>query len=258
MSRREQIGTATTWLANRLNPITSDPAAPLSTAAFLDAFGPSLMPRASFHQGIAAGLSVLAGDAVGLAVDAAARRIAPRTAPFAWRMGARAGIAAAGTAVAMIPESDDESTALASVRSAGRVARAGAIGGMLYETGNELWDRFPAKSPVRPALMGLGGFGLALFESGRMLDVRKGLIKRWTDDDKPAALPASFCDRLGGLSLAGRGIGKGFVASRGSLIRFFGEDPAHAVVGRAVNAGIWAAGRSRSLLWRGVVHLPIE
>jgi uncharacterized membrane protein len=250
MNRGAQIGVAATWLANRLNPITSDPAAPLSTAAFLDAFGPSLMPRASFHQGIAAGLSVLAADAVGLAVDAVARRIAPRTAPFAWRMGARAGIAAAGTAISMIPESDDESTALASMRSVGRVARAGAIGGILYETGNELRDHFPAKSPVRPVLMGLGGFGLALVESGRLLDVRKGMIKRWTDDDKPAAIPASFAIAWG-VAAAGRGLGKGFVASRGSLIRFFGEDPAHAVIGRTVNAGIWAAGAAG--LYFGVV-----
>jgi uncharacterized membrane protein len=250
MSRRAQIGAATKRVADYLNPITSEPAAPLTTAAFLDAFGPSLMPRASFHQGIAAGLSVLAGRVVGTAADALARRIAPGTSPLAWRLGARAGIAAVGSAVAMIPEHDDESTAVASLRSAGRLARAGAIGGMFYEAGNELRERYPAKGPLRPTLVGLGGFGLALVESGRMLDVRKGLIKRWTDDDKPAALPASFA--IGwGVSAAGRGIGKGFLASRSSLVRFFGEDAAHAAIGRTVNVGIWAAGAAG--LYFGVV-----
>jgi uncharacterized membrane protein len=250
MSRRAQIGAATKRVADYLNPITSEPAAPLTTAAFLNAFGPSLMPRASFHQGIAAGLSVLAGRVVGTAADALARRIAPGTSPLAWRLGARAGIAAVGSAVAMIPEHDDESTAVASLRSAGRLARAGAIGGMFYEAGNELRERYPAKGPLRPTLVGLGGFGLALVESGRMLDVRKGLIKRWTDDDKPAALPASFA--IGwGVSAAGRGIGKGFLASRSSLVRFFGEDAAHAAIGRTVNVGIWAAGAAG--LYFGVV-----
>jgi uncharacterized membrane protein len=250
MSRKAQIGAATKRVADYLNPITSEPAAPLATAAFLNAFGPSLMPRASFHQGIAAGLSVLAGRAVGTAADALARRIAPGASPLAWRLGARAGIAAVGSAVAMIPEHDDESTAVASLRSAGRLARAGAIGGMFYEAGNELRERYPAKGPLRPTLVGLGGFGLALFESGRMLDVRKGLIKRWTDDDKPAALPASFAVGWG-ISAAGRGIGKGFLVSRSSLVRFFGEDATHAAIGRTVNVGIWAVGAAG--LYFGVV-----
>ena len=250
MSRWEQFGAISKRLADYVNPITSEPAAPLVTVAYLDAFGPSLMPRASFHQGIAAGLAAAAGRVVGTAADRMARRIAPGTSPFVWRMGARGVVAAAGSALAMIPETEDESTAMASLRSAGRLARAGAIGGMLYEGGNELRERFPAKGPLRPTLVGVGAFGVALLESGRLLDVRKGVIKRWTEDDKPAALPASFAIAWG-VSLASRLLGRGYVASRGSLIRFFGSDPSHASIGRIVNAGLWAAGGAG--LYFGVV-----
>jgi uncharacterized membrane protein len=60
----------TVEVAERLNPITSGPSAPLAMDAVMDAFGPSLMPRSSVHQGIAAGLAVLAARLVGISVDA--------------------------------------------------------------------------------------------------------------------------------------------------------------------------------------------
>ena len=52
------------WAAERFNPITNSQSAPLKTQALFDSFGPSLMPRASLHQGMAAGLSILAADLV--------------------------------------------------------------------------------------------------------------------------------------------------------------------------------------------------
>ena len=39
-------------VADRLNPITNSPAAPLKTRALFASFGPSLMPRAAMRQGI--------------------------------------------------------------------------------------------------------------------------------------------------------------------------------------------------------------
>jgi hypothetical protein len=77
--RYQTAGQVTVRTIDRLNPITGGPAAPLETRAMFAAFGPSLMPRASLHQGLAAGLSVLAGELVSRAVDAGIRRFIPGT-----------------------------------------------------------------------------------------------------------------------------------------------------------------------------------
>ena len=39
-------------IVRRLNPITGSPSSPIETAALLDSFGYSLMPRTSVHQGM--------------------------------------------------------------------------------------------------------------------------------------------------------------------------------------------------------------
>ena len=80
-------------LANRINPVTGGPAAPLQTTAALDSFGPSLMPRSSLHQGIAGGLAFLSARAIGHGIALVARKVAPDGSPLAWRIGARAAIA---------------------------------------------------------------------------------------------------------------------------------------------------------------------
>ena len=46
-----------------LNPVAGTPASALESTALLDSLGPSLMPRTSVLQGVAAGLSVLAARA---------------------------------------------------------------------------------------------------------------------------------------------------------------------------------------------------
>ncbi len=72
------------------------------------------MPRAALHQGVAAGLSLLAAKAVGRGVDAAIRRVVPGSSPLALRLGARAVVAGAGMALGRQSETEDESTARAS------------------------------------------------------------------------------------------------------------------------------------------------
>jgi uncharacterized membrane protein len=91
-------------VANRINPVTSGPAAPLQTAAALDSFGPSLMPRSSLHQGVAGGLAVLSARAIGNGIDLMARKVAPASSPLAWRIGARAAIAAGGAMLSRMAE----------------------------------------------------------------------------------------------------------------------------------------------------------
>lgn len=235
------IGTVGLRLAERFNPIVSDPSAPLKTAAIFNAFGPSLMPRASMHQGMAAGLSVLAAEMVGKGIDAGIRRLVPSASPFPVRIIARAAVATAGYAASRIPETDDESTVVASARSAARLAMVGAIGGIAYEAGTELRSRFPASGPIRPILVGLGGFAGAMAYSGKLLGTREGLIQRWSDEDKPASLPIAIGIGFG-VASAGRGVARAFISSRRGMADFFGTDALHAQIGRTLNLAVWAAG----------------
>ena len=229
------------WAVNRFNPVTSSPSAPLKTRALLASFGPSLMPRAAMHQGMAAGLSVLAADVVVSAVDASIRRVAPNTAPLAVRLGARAVVSAVGLAVGRIPEAEDEPTLKASIRSVGRLAAAGAVGGMIYQTSIAAKERFPAKSPMRSIIVGAAGIGTVLVYSGDLLKYRESVIEPWTKGDRPATLGASIGIGLG-VATVGRGIGHGYLTSRRGMSEFFGPDPTTALVGRTINSAIWAAG----------------
>ena len=235
-------------LANRLNPVTSGPAAPLVTGAALDSFGPSLMPRSSLHQGIAGGLAVLAARGVGTAVDVVAKKVAPDTSPLAWRIGARAVLAGTGAALGRLAETEDESTGKASIRSAGRLLNVAAVGGIIHEAAIDLSEKID--TPVVPIATGLGGFGYAMSRWSKELETREGVVTKWREDDKPANLFASI-----GIAVAvangGRWLGRGFVSSRSSMIGYMGPGVGHSVIGRSLNLALWGAGAV--VLYRGLV-----
>lgn len=228
-----------TKVADRLNPVTSGPAAPLKASALLDSYGPSLMPRSSLHQGLAAGLALLAAESVGLGVDFLARRIAPNTAPLAWRVGARAVLAAGGAAVARIDESEEEPTSKAALRTAGRLVTVASVGGIIHEAGTDVQSKI--ELPVVPIATGLGAFALVANRLSKDLATRRAVIKRWTEDDKPATLLQSL--GIGSLvSGLGRFMGRGYASSRDSISEYMGDTAGHAAIGRLLNAGIWTAG----------------
>jgi uncharacterized membrane protein len=235
-------------VANRLNPVTSGPAAPLQTAAALDSFGPSLMPRSSLHQGIAGGLAVLSARAIGNGIDLLAKKAAPETSPLAWRIGARAVIAAGGAALARMAETESESTGKASLRSAGRLAEAGAIGGIIYEAATDVSHKID--SPIVPIVTGLGGFGYAMTRWSKELDTRQGLVARWSAEDKPANIFASVGIAVA-VANAGRAVARGYASSRTSLVGYMGGGAGHAVIGRAMNLALWGTGAV--VLYRGLV-----
>ena len=193
------------------------------------------------HQGIAAGVSILAAELVGRATDAAVRRAVPDDAPFSARFGARAMVTAAGFGLTKIPQRRDEPTPVASIRTVGRLAMAGGVGGMVYETTTELRTRYPAAGPVRPILVGVGAFLGALAYSDQLLRNRQQVVKRWSDDDAPASIPASLAIGLG-VATVGRVAGRGFMRSRASLGDYFGEDPIRRQIGRTANIAMWAGG----------------
>ncbi|MGI9667466.1 MAG: alpha/beta-hydrolase family protein, partial [Acidimicrobiia bacterium] len=241
MKFKDGVITAGLAFANRFNPVTSDPSSPIKTIALFDSFSPSLMPRSSVHQGLAVATSVLLAEMVGKGFDAAVTRVVPPSSPYSIRMGARAALTAGGYALTQIPLKRDESTVIASVRTAGRLAMAGGVGGLVYQSATELRDRYPASGPVRPILVGLGGFAGAVAYSDSLLETRKHVVKRWSDDDKPASMPASIGIGLG-VATVGRLIGRGYLSSRRSTMDYFGDDPGRRTIGRAVNAAVWAGG----------------
>jgi uncharacterized membrane protein len=241
MNANSTLTTALVRIADRVNPITSGPAAPLKTLALFDSFGPSLMPRASLHQGMAGGVALLAGEIVGRSVDAAIKRVIPGSSPFAVRMAARGAVALAGYAVTRIRETEDEPTFKATIRTAGNLALSGAVGSAIYEASIDVTEKLPSGSGLRPIVGGLAGFAGASYYAKELLEKRQAVISPWTEDEKRATLPASLGIAIGVAAL-GRGIGHGFMSSRRSFVEFFGEDPAHAFFGRTLNAAIWAGG----------------
>jgi uncharacterized membrane protein len=226
-------------MAARVNPVTGGPAAPLKASALLDSFAPSLMPRKSLHQGVAGGLALLAGEMVGRGVDQLARTAAPDSSPLAWRIGARAAMAAAGSAIAGMSDSEDEPTSRAALRSAGRLTAVAAAGGIIFEVGRDLEGK--VDWPLLPTVTGLGGFAFVASRLAKELETREGVIQRWTEDDKPAALPGSMGIAMG-VALGGRFIGSGFISSRRSLVGYLGGEGGQAVLGRMLNLALWGAG----------------
>lgn len=98
--RRAALRTAGSW-----NPIAGSPAAALDTEAALAAFEPSLMPRASLHQGIAAGLAVLAGRGISAVAELATSALSAGSPALKPRLAAGATVAAVGQDLAHLPAS---------------------------------------------------------------------------------------------------------------------------------------------------------
>ncbi len=227
-------------LADSINPLAG-PAGPLSVRALFAAYGPSLMPRAGWHQGLAAGMSVLAARVVGHGVNRAIERVVPRTAPLAARLAARGIVVGLGLAVAGLEESDDESTAVASVRTSGRLSAVAAMGGMIHETAVGLRVGLPPRSAARPVIVAAAGLAATLTHSRRLLEQREAIVARWSDEDEVATLSTSL--GVGSAAVAlGSGIGATFTITRRLSMQFFGPGVAHATIGRLVNAAGWTVG----------------
>lgn len=161
--RRAAFHTVGSW-----NPIAGSPVAALETDAALGAFGPSLMPRTSLHQGIAAGLAVLAGRSVGTVAELATSALAgsPALKP---RLVAAAAVAGASAGVAHLPAYDGESLALSAVRSGGSLMAVGALNGLVYDLAMAGRDRVPGPAAPRIALTSLAGAGAVLLVARRRL-----------------------------------------------------------------------------------------
>jgi uncharacterized membrane protein len=227
-------------LAWWLNPAVSSPATPLEAFAALDAIGPSLMPRTSRLQGVAMGLSVLGARATTGAAERLTRAAVPADAPIGRRLATRAVIGVAGTALAAMPERDGERLWMASVRSTGRLLRAGAAGGTIHDLGSLLQQRYPAQRAIRPLAVSAALTGGLLWWGARRLTAREAAIQRWPLP-QTTTLPATIATSYA-VTTVGTGLTKGFVFTRGAMESYFGPGPGKRLLARLVNAGLWAAG----------------
>jgi uncharacterized membrane protein len=239
-------------LAGWLNPVVASPAAPLETFAALDALGPSLMPRTSRLQGVSMGLSVLGARVTAGAAERLTRMAVPAEAPLQRQLVTRALIGAGGAVLARLPERDHEHLWMASVRTSGRLLRAGAAGGAIHDLGRAVQERYPAQRAIRPLVVstaltgGLVGWGL------RRLRTSEAAVRHWPlpqTTTLPATLATSYA-----VTAVGTGLTRGFVWSRGVMESYFGPGPSRRLLARALNAGIWAAGAT-ALYNAGVAYV---
>ena len=220
--------------------VVAGPTTPLETAGFLDSFLPSLMPRTSVHQGLAAGLNVLTARLVAGAIEVVNDAVLPSSFGLWPRLGLRALEMGAGHGLASLPEVQDENLWRSGARSGGTVITAVAVGGAVHDVMQHLRHRFPPHSPLRPALSGAVLTTGFLVWASRRLAVRKSEIKRWPVDQEATTMGALGVGAA--VTAVGTGIGKGFSASRRGMIRYFGPGVTKNVIARGVNAGIWAGG----------------
>lgn len=230
------IGRLGAWL----NPVTGSPSAPLETAALIDSYGPSLMPRTSVHQGVVAGLNVLAAQAVQTIIETVNAQVLPPAAALPTKLAVRAATGLAGIRLAALPESDEETLYTAAARSTGRMLRGAALGGAMYDVGRKLQDRYPPGSPVRPLMISALGVAGVSYWAAQRLATRKQEVQQWPIP-QANELPQSVV--VGTVvAAAGRGGAKAFVASRRGLIGWAGPGLVKGIVARAANTALWGLG----------------
>jgi uncharacterized membrane protein len=227
-------------IARWLNPVTGSPSSAIETAALLDAFGDSLMPRTSVHQGMAAGLATLMGHAVGHGVERATNALVGPEGPLPARLAVRATLGGVGVGLERLPQHEDATLWQAGLRTGGELLRVGSVGGALFDVGTFLARRYPAQRWVRPALVTGAATAAVLILARRRLAERLATIQRWPVEQRarvPAALGIG-----GGVYAAGVGLTRGYVATRNGLIGYLGPGLGKNVLGRVGNAALWAAG----------------
>jgi uncharacterized membrane protein len=228
-------------LAREMNPLAATPSAPREPVAALDALGPSLMPRTARLQGVAIGLSVLGTRAATGVVETLTRTAVPADAPLPKQLAARAALGGAGAVLAAVPERDGQKLWVASVRSAGRLLRDGAVGGAVHDIGRFVQRRYPTRRVTRPLAAGVVGTAGLLYRASRRLAAREPFVQR--SSLPTSMLPGALATSLG-VTAAGTGLARGFGWSRGALESYLGPGRSKRMLARLVNAGLWAAGAS--------------
>jgi uncharacterized membrane protein len=231
-----RLGDGAQWVTRRLSPV-GDASAAMETISFLDSFTPSLMPRTSEHQGLAAGLHSLGARLIGGRIDALQTLVIGAGASTPSSLAARAVTFAVGQAAIKIPDQENETLWWNGARAGGEILRAAAISGALYDGARALRGRAnPSRTQLLiTATMVTGG---GLYWAGRRLRHRQAVIPRWPVE-QTASVPKSAAIAVG-VSVVGTGLGKGYILTRHGMELYFGRGWGRTLIARTANAAMWA------------------
>lgn len=234
------IATGVRRSAQWANPVIGSPSAPLETVAFLDSFGPSLMPHTSLLQGVLAGMSVLAARSTMAVVEKATASIVDEGDPLAHQLLMRSFTGLVGQSFARLPVHDDESLTRAGLRTSGRLLRTGSMGGALFDIGRAVQSRYPSSSLARPVLTSTAAFAGILFWSKTRLDRREAEIERWPMPQANKLVPGVAT----GYAVVGMGaLGtRAYLMTRSGWMAFFGNTLLRRRLGGIANAAMWVGG----------------
>lgn len=236
------IAVAVRKSARWANPIAGSPAAPLETAAFLDSFGPSLMPHSSTLQGVSAGMSVLAARGTMAIVESATGAIVNKDDPLSHHLLMRGFLGGVGQALSRLPVRDGEPLSRAGVRTTGRLLRAGAVGGAIYDVGRKAQERYPTSGVARPLLLSAAGLAGVLVWSSQRLEQRKAAVESWPIPQPNELAPTVLTGAV--VVSVGTAGSKAFMWSRAAWMDFFGDTVTKRRLGGLVNAAMWAGALS--------------
>lgn len=236
----EQLRRALIQGAVLANPVTGTPSAALETAALIDSFGPSLMPRTSLHAGVVGGVNVLAARAVAGTLEAGLRRVRPTRLTLGGQLATRAAVAAVSAAATALPRREDERLWRPGVRSAGRLLQAAAIGGAIHDLGVAGLRRFPIRHATRPVLvtaLSLGGIGY--WASQRLVE-REQIIDHWGVEQHITLAGATGASVV--VVAVGSGLGRVFLVTHVALAAWLGPGIVRNLLARAANVTAWSLG----------------
>lgn len=261
------IAAAVRRSAQWVNPVIGSPAAPLETVAFLESFGPSLMPHTSLHQGVLAGMSVLAARSTMAVVEKATTSIVNDGDPLSHRLLMRGFTGFVGQSFAGLPHREGESLTRAGMRTSGKLLRTGSVGGALYDIGRATQNRYPSSSLTRPVLTSAAAMAGIMLWSKNRLDQREAEVERWPIPQPNKLIPGVAT----GYAVVGIGaLGtRAFMATRSGWMAFFGDTFLRRRLGGAVNAAMWTGalvmlynsgvgyiGRANEKIEPGYAHPP--
>ena len=232
--------------------VGAEPATPFEITAFLASLTPSLMTRDSVNQGAATAASVLSAKGVSNIVEYLTDGLLGKDKSYANRLFTRSILAGGGYALGKLPEKDDESLAVSSARSAGRLLETASIGGIVYDSVSRIGKKKGKRRKMLPATIGaLVATGL-LYRGRAMLEERQKAIDIVSEDPSNKILPATVAAVLV-LQLV-RLIGFGIKSTGKGLESWLGQGPLKKNVARIINTGFWTS-LAVGAYWGGVTKI---
>jgi uncharacterized membrane protein len=183
-------------------------------------------------------MSVLAARGTMAIVETATGSIVNEDDSLSHHLLMRAFLGGVGHAISGLPVAAGESLGRSGVRTAGRLLRAGSIGGAIYDVGRKAQERYPSSGLARPLLVSAAGLAGVLVWSSQRLEQRKSAVDRWPipqpNELVPTVLTGAVVVSIGSLG------SKAFMSSRGAWMDFFGDTYTRRRLGGAVNVAMWA------------------